>query len=90
MIKLSFSSIVWIINLVIVAISLFSIGYGNADFGFIGIILAGVINLLFLIVSIVQFIKHKDKKSLFHSIFSIIFIVIVYYVGVIILLDNAF
>ncbi len=78
----------WIINLMILILSLLMIAFINVDAGFITIIILGILNLIYLIVSIIAVAKYQYKKALLLAILNLILTAAAYYVGIILLLEG--
>ena len=77
----------WKINILVILLSIIIIAFVNVDLGFITIIGLGVLNVIYLIMSLVAVFKHQYKKSLIISIVNLIMIALAYYIGVLILLN---
>lgn len=80
----------WIINIMILAISILLIFFDNVDIGFILMLSLGSVNVVYLIISIIALVKYKYKRSLLVSVGNILLVVASYYTGIILLLNKNF
>ncbi len=78
----------WKINISIIIFSLLMIAFVNVDVGFIIIITLGILNVVYIIISIFAFYKHHHNKGLILSIVNLISLAVAYYIGVLILLEG--